>query len=366
MTTGAKTCRRCRQPIPPGALGGNCPRCLVSLALSTTIGGASSARPSTGDAGAPSPPGRFFGDYEILGELARGGMGIVYRARQVSLNRPVALKMIAAGQLATPAQVQRFRLEAEAAARLDHPNIVPIYEVGEHQAQHFYSMKLIEGGTMANCESRQADSAAAPTEVSASHGGRAQPRKLSGQSAIASLLAKVARAVHYAHQRGVLHRDLKPTNILLDPQGQPHVTDFGLAKLFEEESSLTQTVAVLGTPAYMAPELASGKAAEATTAADIYSLGAILYELLTGRPPFRAATALETMRLAVEREPPPPRTLDPRIARDLEIISLQCLEKDPVRRYSSAQSLAEDLEHWLAGEPIRARQIGRASCRERV
>ncbi len=351
MTTGAKTCRRCGQPIPAGALGGNCPRCLVSLALSTTLGGASSARPSAGDADAPSRPARFFGDYEILGELARGGMGIVYRARQVSLNRPVALKMIAAGQLATPAQVQRFRLEAEAAARLDHPNIVPIYEVGEHQAQHFYSMKLVEGGTIANGESRQADSVSAPTEESASHGGSA-PRP---QSAIASLLAKVARAVHYAHQRGVLHRDLKPTNILLDPQGQPHVTDFGLAKLFEEDSSLTQTVAVLGTPAYMAPELASGKAAEATTAADIYSLGAILYELLTGQPPFRAATPLETMRLAVEREPPPPRTLDPRIARDLEIICLQCLEKDPARRYSSAQSLAEDLEHWLAGEPIRAR-----------
>src|SRR6266568_3893019 len=351
MTTGAKTCRRCGQPIPAGALGGNCPRCLVSLALSTTLGGASSARPSAGDADAPSRPARFFGDYEILGELARGGMGIVYRARQVSLNRPVALKMIAAGQLATPAQVQRFRLEAEAAARLDHPNIVPIYEVGEHQAQHFYSMKLVEGGTIANGESRQADSVSAPTEESASHGGSA-PRP---QSAIASLLAKVARAVHYAHQRGVLHRDLKPTNILLDPQGQPHVTDFGLAKLFEEDSSLTQTVAVLGTPAYMAPELASGKAAEATTAADIYSLGAILYELLTGQPPFRAATPLETVRLAVEREPPPPRTLDPRIARDLEIICLQCLEKDPARRYSSAQSLAEDLEHWLAGEPIRAR-----------
>src|SRR5258708_15769178 len=176
-------------------------------------------------------------------------------------------------------------------------------------------MKLSEGGERANCESPQADSVTIPTGASASDGGRAQPRKLSGQSAIASLLAKVARAVHYAHQRGVLHRDLKPTNILLDPQGQPHVTDFGLAKLFEEDSSLTQTVAVLGTPAYMAPELAPGKAAEATTAADIYSLGAILYELLTGQAPLPAATPLDTMRLVVEREPAPPRTLDPPVAR---------------------------------------------------
>src|SRR5258708_17179027 len=187
-------------------------------------------------------------------------------------------------------------------------------------------MKLSEGGERANCESPQADSVTIPTGASASDGGRAQPRKLAGQSAIASLLAKVARAVHYAHQRGVLHRDLKPTNILLDPQGQPHVTDFGLAKLFEEESSLTQTVAVLGTPAYMSPALASGNAAEATTAADIYSLGAILYEFLTGQPPFRAPPALETMRLPVQHDPPPPRTLDPRIARDLELISLQCLQ----------------------------------------
>src|SRR5258708_6076915 len=188
MTTGAKTCRRCGQLIPPGALGGNCPRCLVSLALSTTIGGAPPARPLMGDAGATSRPARFFGDYEILGELARRGMGIVYRARQVSLTRPGALKMTPPGHPAPPAQVQRSPLEAEAAARLDHPNIVPIYEVGEHQAQHFYSMKLIEGGTIANCESRQADSAAAPTEDSARHGGRAQPRKLAGQSDIASLL----------------------------------------------------------------------------------------------------------------------------------------------------------------------------------
>src|SRR5439155_3812559 len=264
MTSATKTCRRCGEPIPPGALGGNCPRCLVALALSTHDDKSSKALP--GDLPERFRPSRYFGDYEILGELARGGMGVIYRARQLSLNRPVALKMIAAGQLATSGQIRRFHVEAEAAARLDHPNIVPIYEVGEHQGQHFYSMKLIDGGTIAD----------SGTPASLSPSSSSQSR--SDQSAIAKVVAQVARAVHYAHQRGVLHRDLKPTNILVDAEGQPHVTDFGLAKLFEEDSSLTQSVAVLGTPAYMAPELASGKAAEATTAADVYSIGALLYE----------------------------------------------------------------------------------------
>jgi len=367
MAIGTKTCRRCGEPVPPGALGGNCPRCLAALALSTATG--ERADPSVGASAAKTAPQRFFGDYEILGELARGGMGVVYRSRQVSLNRPVALKMIAAGQLASTAQVQRFRLEAEAAARLDHPNIVPIYEVGEHQGQHFYSMKLIEGGSLAaKCEVRSE---------------RDQQANRLALHTSALLLQKIARAVHYAHQRGVLHRDLKPTNILLDETGEPHVTDFGLAKLFEEDTTLTQTTAVLGTPAYMAPELASGKAAEATTAADVYSLGAILYELLAGRPPFIADSVPALLRKIVEEEPVPPSRLEFRlqaasrrsaeaapsvgrpvpakagtpnqIDRDLEIICLKCLEKDPARRYTSARSLAEDLEHWLGGEPILAR-----------
>jgi tetratricopeptide (TPR) repeat protein len=266
-------------------------------------------------------------------------MGVVYRARQISLNRPVALKMIAAGQLASPGQVQRFQLEAEAAARLDHPNIVPIYEVGAHHGQHFYAMKLLEGGPLSRWM------ASGPAHLS--------------DREVARLVVTIARAVQYAHERGVLHRDLKPTNILLDAHGQPQVTDFGLAKLFEEDPFLTPSAAVLGTPAYMAPEIAAGQAAGATTAADIYGLGAILYELLTGRPPFVAESLPVLLRKIVEESPAPmtsraAREL-PKPSRDLEIICRKCLEKNPASRYASALGLAEDLEHWLAGESIVAR-----------
>jgi len=383
---------------------------------------------------------RYFGDYELLEEIAHGGMGVVYRARQVSLNRPVALKMILAGQLATPASVQRFHTEAEAAARLDHPNIVPIYEIGEYDGQHYFSMKLIEGGTLAN---RMADfglqdadwrgaADASPTvplshpsvplshpmgeglgvrvlrenssipiaqstpepaeEGRARHSVRAglwQMRKRrarsdapylevheqrgesrgeggpslskseirSRQSKIASLMATVARAVHYAHQRGLLHRDLKPTNILIDDRGQAHVSDFGLAKLIESDAGLSKTGAVLGTPSYMSPDQAAGRIKELTTAADVYSLGAILYELLSGQPPFRAETALETLRQVCERQPARPRALNPQVDRDLETICLKCLSKDPQKRYGSAEMLAQDLDHWRNGEPILARPV---------
>ena len=276
------------------------------------------------------------GDYELLEEVGRGGQGVVFRARQKSLNRIVALKVIGLGQWATKAHLKRFRLEAEAAASLDHPCIVPIYEVGERDGQCYFSMKFVEGGQL--------------DEV-------VKDAPMSIRQAV-ELIAKVARTVHYAHEHGILHRDIKPGNILLDAKGEPHLTDFGLARLVESESTVTRTLEVLGTPSYMAPEQAAGNNAKLTSATDVYGLGAVLYQLLTGHPPFAGGTTYETIKLLLETEPRPPRLWNPKVDRDLSTICLKCLEKDPQRRYSSALALAEDLERWLKHEPIQARRTG--------
>jgi serine/threonine-protein kinase len=279
---------------------------------------------------------RRFGGYELLEEIGHGGMGVVFKARQLAPERLVALKMIRAGELASEGDVHRFRQEANEAARLDHPHIVPVHEVGEHDGHHFFTMKLVEGGSL----SRHLDHY------------RDDPK------AAARLVVTVARAVHHAHQRQLLHRDLKPGNVLLDGEGRPHVADFGLAKRMSGEGEASQSMGA-GTPEYMAPEQARGEA-RLTTAVDVYGLGGILYALLAGRPPFRGATPWQTIEQVLSAEPaPPPSANRPACPRDLEIICLKCLDKEPGRRYGSAEALAEDLERWLSGDPITARPVGR-------
>jgi predicted Ser/Thr protein kinase len=273
-----------------------------------------------------------FGDYELLEELGRGGMGVVYRARQLSLQREVAVKMILRGGLASQADVERFRVEAEAAARLDHRGIVPVYEVGDVQGRPYFSMKYIDGTTLSQRLTL----------------GPLPPREA------AQLLADIARAIHFAHERGVLHRDLKPSNILLDHWGRGHVTDFGLAKQISEAASLTRTGAVIGTPAYMAPEQAAGARGQVGPPSDVYSLGVILYHMLTGRPPFQAASPVDTLLMVLEQDPVPPRMLNPKADRDLEMISLRCLQKPTDLRYPTAAALADDLDAFLNDERISA------------
>ena len=287
---------------------------------------------------APHPSSRQFLHFELLEEIARGGMGVVYRARDTKLNRIVALKMIIAGKLASEEEKFRFNLEAEAAAKLDHPGITPIYEVGEHDSQLFFAMKLVEGGSLADCLDDYT------TDF----------RKA------ARLVADISHAIHHAHQRGTLHRDLKPNNILLDHDRQPLVTDFGLAKNAEHDTDITKTGVMLGTPGYLPPEQVScGK--NVTTAADIYSLGAILFATLTGRPPFVGETAMETVMKVVQDEPPKPKSLNARIPLELDLIVEKCLRREPETRYQSAAALAADLENWLNGDPISVRAPSVAS-----
>src|SRR6266496_2654229 len=341
MKTAAKICENCGEKIFGDAPKGLCPACVLETGLGplvdeAVVGIDSPAFAKTDDSPHPAEVLMDFGDYELLEEIGRGGQGVVYRARQKSLNRTVALKVIGLGQWATEAHLKRFRREAEAAANLDHPCIVPIYELGEREGSCYFSMKFIDGGQLDEVTKRQPISARTAAE----------------------LIAKLARTVHHAHEHGILHRDIKPGNVLLDRNGEPHLTDFGLARLVETESTVTRTMEVLGTPSYMAPEQAVGNNARVSRATDVYGLGAVLYQLLTGHPPFAAGTTYETVRLVLDTEPRQPRLWNPKIDRDLATICLKCLEKDPQRRYSSALALAEDLEHWLKHEPIRARRTG--------
>jgi TolB-like protein/Flp pilus assembly protein TadD len=329
--TGVRFCRKCGATIPPDSPQQSCGACLLETGLDSD-----EAVSGVDDASRPMPMLIDFGDYELLKQIGRGGQGVVFRARQKSLNRTVALKVISLGQWASKAHLKRFRLEAEAAARLEHPCIVPIYEVGERDGSCYFSMKFVEGGQLDEVARRE------PMPVRQA----------------AELIAKVARTVHYAHEHGILHRDIKPGNILLDANGEPHLTDFGLARLVESESSVTQTLDVLGTPSYMAPEQAVGNNAAVSSVTDVYGLGAVLYQLLTGQPPFAGGTTYETIKLLEDTEPRQPRLLNSKVDRDLSTICLKCLEKDPKRRYPSALALAEDLERWLKHEPIAARHTG--------
>jgi eukaryotic-like serine/threonine-protein kinase len=323
-------CPRCGRELAPERSQGLCLSCLAGIAFGEELSAAPGLPVSLATL-------RYFGDYELIEEIARGGMGVVYRARQKNLGREVAIKLLLHGALASGQDVERFRAEASAAASLKHPNIVSIHEVGECEGQHYFSMDLIAGRDLAAIT---------------------QDGPLPARQS-AEVVALVAVAVQHAHDHGVLHRDLKPSNILMDAEGQPHVTDFGLARRLEDAASLTQTGSLLGTPGYMAPEQAAGKTSRIDARSDVYGLGAVLYHVLTARAPFTGESATDILRQVVEQEPVAPKLLNPNIPRDLETICLKCLNKEPGQRYADARAVAEDLGRFLRHEPILARPIGR-------
>jgi len=337
MNNNPESCPECGTRISDW-LGGNCPSCLIRLSSELAT---DAPQPPAAEAMGeePSATQRWLGDYELLEEIARGGMGVVFRAWQKSLKRLVAVKLLLGGQNADEHARKRFRREAEAVAALNHPNIVAIYEIGEAGGQLYFAMELVEGRNLADLT---------------------REKQFSARDA-ALLLKATAEAVHFAHQHHMLHRDLKPSNILVDSLGKPHITDFGLAKQIAGGADLTLTGQVLGTPNYMPPEQADPSRGPVTEAGDIYSLGAILYHLLTGRPPFLADSLTQTLRKVIESEPVSPRVLNPAIPRDLATICAKCLEKDANRRYQSAQVLANELQRFLNGEPIHARPISPAA-----
>lgn len=330
-----RICSECGATIHGASADGRCPRCLLDLALNPE-----------GETGVGNSPehslathtGRVFGNYDVLGQIGQGGMGVVYLARQRGLGRVVALKLLLAGSRATETEIKRFHNEAKAAATLKHPNVVAIHEVGEHDCQHYFSMDYIEGQSLAELIHR--------TPLPAARAAR--------------YVKIIAEAVHYAHGQGVLHRDLKPHNVLIDAQDEPRITDFGLARQIDVDSDLTISGAVIGTPSYMPPEQAAGQRQQIGRTSDVYSLGAILYDLLTGRPPFRADTPVETLRQVIDTEPAPLRLVNRKVPRDLETICLKCLAKTPAERYPSAQELADDLGRFLRDEPIHASPVGTA------
>jgi serine/threonine protein kinase len=289
-------------------------------------------RPPSPVAGLPRP----FGAYELLEEIGRGGMGVVYKARQVGLNRLVAVKMILGGTHVREDALGRFRVEGKAIARLQHPNVVQIDDVGDLNGCPYFALEFVDGSSLA--------------------------RKLAGEPQApryaAAVVQAIARGIQAAHERGIVHRDLKPGNVLLTAGGTPKVTDFGLAKQLDDDLCQTRTGAVMGTPPYMAPEQAAGRTKEIGPSADVYGLGAILYEMLTGRPPFRGTSVAETLEQVIKSEPVPPRRLQPKVPRDLETICLKCLQKEPKQRYPTAGALADDLRRFLAGEPIQAGPVG--------